>query len=213
MMKRATSTLRALTPVSLAVTLLSGCTLGSSSQSPQSHFAYPNSNVIPMGEARGSHSRLCGLLIFNWGAPDGDDQEAATKEALERANADILINVRTDSAQQIIPMLINICKVSVRGTAAKMEVGRQQLSAINTAAAAPLPPPPRVPVAAPVPPPPPLQGSPGASCVRDTECAGDDQVCERGQCASVHKSPNGCTRDTDCKAGRQCSNGSCVSKP
>ena len=57
-----------------------GCSFGSASISPSSHFAFPNSNVIPIGSASGSKTRLCGILFVQWGSPDGDDQEAATQE-------------------------------------------------------------------------------------------------------------------------------------
>jgi hypothetical protein len=172
---------------------LSGCMQGSASQSPMSHFAFPNSNVIPIGPAEGSKSKLCGILFVNWGAPDADDQDNATREALEQTSGDLLINVRTDSKIFSIPMLFSICSTKVRGTSCKMEVGRQELSAMNPGANRP--PPPRRPKPRPAentddgasePPPPPPPPAPPASRT------------------------SGCGSDNDCKGGRICREGSCV---
>jgi len=156
--------------VSLATLL--GCTLGSSSQSPQSHFAFPNSNVVPLAEATGSNSRLCGLLLVTWGSPNGEDQDKATRDALESGNGDILINVRTESSLFFVPYLFAICTTKVRGTAAKMEVGRQQLGAMNTATPA-----------RPPPPPPPVSAPQVGGCTNDQACKGQ-RVCIQGVCAN-----------------------------
>jgi hypothetical protein len=159
-----------------------GCSFGFASLAPQSHFAFPNSNVIPLGHAEGSKSKLCGLLFINWGSPDGDDQEEATREALEQAHGDILINVRTEASTFMIPYLFAICSTKVQGTAAKMEVGRQQLTAFTSgappaAAPAPAAPPPAA-LATPVSMPP-----PGGGCTRDTDCKGD-RICSAGACTA-----------------------------
>lgn len=114
------------------VMFLVSCTMGASSSYPASHFAFPNSNVVPIGRAKGSHTRLCGLLVVNWGAPDGDDQEEATLEALNRSGGDILINVRSDNRIFMVPYLFTLCMTKVQGTAARMEVGRQELEAYSS---------------------------------------------------------------------------------
>lgn len=166
-----------------------GCAIGSSSQSPQSHFAFPNSNVIPLGQAQGKVSKLCGILIVQWDFPNADMQEQATQQALQKANADSLINVRTDS-DTFNAFLFSMCSVSVRGTAARMEVGRQVLLPLNPAAA---PPPgaaaPAPPAAAPPPPPPVAPPAPPPAAAA------------RG----------GCTSNADCKGPRTCVSGACVS--
>ena len=164
-----------------------GCSFGASSQSPMSHFAFPNSNVVPLGSARGSASKLCGLLFVTWGSPDADDQEHATREALEASGGDLLINVRTDSKVFFVPMLISICTTKVRGTACKMEVGRQQLSAMNPGAN---PPPQAAPPLAPAAAAPPTPASP--------------------QPPPVAPARGGCASDADCKTGRICKDRACV---
>jgi hypothetical protein len=151
-----------------ACAVLSGCTIGQSSQSPQSHFAFPNSNVIPLGEAQGSATKLCGLLFVDWGSPDADDQDLATQRALEKSQGDLLINVRTDSSLFTVPMLFAICKTRVRGTSARMEVGRQILVPMNPAGGSPPP-------AAP-----PLTAG---GCSQDSDCKAG-RVCRSGACTS-----------------------------
>jgi hypothetical protein len=150
-----------------------GCSFGAASISPTSHFAFPNSNVIPIGQASGSKTRLCGLLLIQWGSPDGDDQEAATQEALEKSGGDILINVRTDSQIFMIPYLFSLCITSVQGTAAKMEVGRQSLGAFTQDPHSGAPPP-----AAPPPAAQPVAGG----CTSNNDCKGG-RACVNGACA------------------------------
>lgn len=180
----------------IAVIGLSGCTVGNSAQSPQSHFAFPNSNVIPIGESQGSHSKLCGLLIFNFGSPSGADQDIATKEALEKAKGDILINVRTDSNTFFFPGLFTVCTTSVQGTAAKMEIGRQQLGPMSS-------------------------GTPASGgFVPSTPAPSSTFVPATPTATFVPSTPpvsppptpmSGCTSDADCKAGRVCRSGACTS--
>jgi Cys-rich repeat protein len=151
-----------------ALVTLAGCTFGQSAQSPQSHFAFPNSNVVPLGAAHGSATKLCGLLFIVWGSPDADDQELATQRALETSSGDLLINVRTDSSLFAVPYLFAICKTSVRGTAARMEVGRQVLLPMNPGAG---------------PPPAPAPAPAAGGCTQDSDCKAG-RVCRAGACTS-----------------------------
>ncbi len=196
-----------------------GCSIGSAQQSPQSHFAFPNSNVIPLGPAEGTASKLCGILFINFGSPDAQDQEDATQQALSKANGDLLINVRTDSKLFMVPMLFATCSTTVRGTAARMEVGRQALGAVNTAA----PPPAAV---DPSNVPGPMPAAPRGGCASNFDCKGG-RSCVAGQCVSAAAAPAaaslppppppgaapraGCSGDYDCKGGRSCVAGQCVS--
>lgn len=122
-----------LTVCTLVLIICVGCKIGSGAQRVvQSHFAYPNSNVIPIGTAQGSKSRLCGLLFINWGAPDYDDMDQAINRALTSTGGDLLINMRTDQKIFTIPFLFTVCITNVSGTAAKMEIGRQRLEKVRT---------------------------------------------------------------------------------
>ena len=121
--------LRRLT-IAFGLLFLTGCSIGFSAVAPQSHFTFPNSNVVPIGEAHGSNSKLCGLLFVVWGAPDGDDQQRALNQALSQSGGDLLINVRTDAKTFMVPYLFATCSTHVSGTAVKMEIGEQDLSAM-----------------------------------------------------------------------------------
>jgi len=152
----------------LPALLLGACYFGSMSRIPQTHFTYPNSNVIPLGETRGSATKLCGLG-FQWAAPGGEEGNRAIEEALRRKGGDLLINAQMEAGTWNIPlglpvtavlsmlpiiigqsagltaseqqdlmimtylsplgMLLNMffCKTKIAGTAAKMEIGLQEL--------------------------------------------------------------------------------------
>jgi hypothetical protein len=116
--------------MALALILIgsNACTMGSgASLQPNSHFVYPNSNVKPIGHTQGKASKLCGILIFNFGAPDGNLIKEARDQALAKSGGDLLINYTTDASVFMLPPLFTICKATVAGTAAKMEVGKQEL--------------------------------------------------------------------------------------
>jgi len=172
----------------LAASALSGCTLGSSSQSPISHFAFPSSNIIPIGPAHGQVSKLCGILFVTWSSPDSDDLDEATRQALESTNGDLLINIRTDSKVFTIPMIVSVCTTKVRGTSCKTEVGRQVIPVVTAAPPPPLPPPP---------PPPQVVVAPAPASAP-------------APMAAPPARPNGCTSNDSCKAGRICRDGKCV---
>lgn len=105
------------------------CSYGNGYRINSTHFAYPNSNVVPLGEVEGSSTRLCGLLFINWGSAGGDDVDSAIEDAMHaEAGADLLINADVETGQFYFPYLFSTCYASVRGTAARMEVGRQELS-------------------------------------------------------------------------------------
>lgn len=90
----------------------------------QSHYDYPNSNVIPLGKVEGESSKT---FILSPPLIDAEMQEAAIKNALsKKPGADILINYT--EFQEITPVLfITTLKYRVEGTAAKMEIGTQKL--------------------------------------------------------------------------------------
>ena len=173
--------------VGLSAVSLASCGFGASSQSPSSHFVYPNSNVIPLGAAEGTTRRLCGILFVNWGTPDADDQDSATRDALEASGGDLIINVRTDTTL-FFAWFFSLCTTHVRGIAAKMEIGRQQLGP-GSGAAPPLPPPtPEVTPVPPVPPPPPppRPSTLPDECATNSDCKGG-LVCRKPVYAGEHQ--------------------------
>ena len=102
----------------------------------QSHFTYPNSNVIPIGKVKGSARASGTLQSF----PNiGDTINRAMKQAIgSKSGADLLLNIiqsgtittysttgmRNDEFFYDVRYEL---EVVVEGTAAKMEVGRQNL--------------------------------------------------------------------------------------
>jgi len=109
------------------VAFMLGCTIGTSMRLPQTHFSYPNSNVKPIGPTSGSASEVCGILFFIWGDTDGSTVDDAIANALQKSGGDLIINVKMNSGELIIPYIVAICKTTVSGTAATMKVGEQQL--------------------------------------------------------------------------------------
>ena len=125
-MKR-TLSLAALATSAALLTVNLGCTLSSSTGiSPTSHFVYPNSNVTAASEVTGSHSSLCGVLMFSWGPP-ANAADIALNDALTKGSADLLMNARITS--KITNFLVfSQCTTSVTGTAATMEVGKLDIT-------------------------------------------------------------------------------------
>ena len=116
---------RALFAMTLAAGF-AGCTVGSSAWLyPQSHFDYPNSNVIPLGAARGEASTT---TIFIPVQMDGDLKQEAIQNALQAKGGDILVDfVQTTKVVQVPFLPIYTATITVEGTAAKMEIGKQIL--------------------------------------------------------------------------------------
>lgn len=113
----------ALVAASFAV---SGCTMmQSGSVVSNTNFAYPNSNVTPIGETSESSFSLCGFLGF----PITDPAEVLATtidKAVHKRDGDLLINARvTNTAANIA--IFTFCNTTVAGTAAKMQVGQQEL--------------------------------------------------------------------------------------
>jgi hypothetical protein len=162
------------------VALASGCQVSAmATMIPSSKFVYPNSNVTPLTETEGSTSKLCGFII-PWSSPDANDVAEASREAIAKVQgADLLIDVYAETEMIAGPTFpVNIfyfCSVKVRGTAAHMEVGLQQLSPMFGPKSAPK-----------AAPPPPL--APGA-CRQDTDCPGD-QICDPSGACKAPKPRN-----------------------
>ena len=168
--------------IGVILIITTGCSIGSSSAGSASHFVYPNSNVTPIGEAKGEVSKLCGILFVNFGSPTGADQQKAIDQALQTSGGDVLINLRTDSKVFLVPMLFSMCSVNVTGTAARMEVGKQALSATNRGTT-PMPAPAMAPAPATAPVVAPAAVPVAGGCTNDTQCKGS-RVCSAGQCVS-----------------------------
>lgn len=108
---------------------VAGCTVGSGALlQPQSHFDFPNSNVIPLGKVHGEAT----AVSFFPSPMDADLQEQAVQSALKQKGGDILIDY-TYSYKIVSLMIIPIYTTTIRvdGTACKMEIGEQELDAFE----------------------------------------------------------------------------------
>ena len=106
---------------------LSSCTITSGSIVPTSHYVYPNSNVTPLGQTSASFSKFSILFPPKF---TGEDSEALFNQALSRyPGADVVLDYKTDTKITMFPIFITLWKmdITVTGTAAKMEVGKQDI--------------------------------------------------------------------------------------
>lgn len=91
----------------------------------QSHFEYPNSNVLPLGKTSGEATKT---TFFNPPFVTAELDEAAIDDAISKvADADILVDfVKIDIRTTIFIFFHSVTR-HVEGTAAKMVVGTQIL--------------------------------------------------------------------------------------
>ena len=90
----------------------------------QSHYSYPNSNVIPLGEAVGQVSQIA---FFMPPELSGALERQAVEAALQtKPGAELLLNYVSEAKLTTV-VFIFILDYTVHGTAAKMEVGRKPL--------------------------------------------------------------------------------------
>jgi len=184
----------------IAPLLSTGCFVNASaSVISSSKFVYPNSNVTPLTETSGSHAKLCGFII-TWGGPDADDIAAASREAIAKVQgADLLIDAHADNFMMSGPIypLFSYCSVHVNGTAAKMEVGKQDLTAGQ----------PRPKVG-------PAPAMRESNCRQGVNCINGDVCDPDGTCkAAAPRVAPVCAKDRDCAGMLVCSNGACVAPP
>lgn len=108
---------------------VTGCSTTMGTFQENSHYVYPNSNVQALGQVASEVKKM-----YFFAAPGAGTMskmvDEATASALEKApGADLLINVSVDTTITPFPVIPGgSVKVSIRGTAAKMEVGIQELS-------------------------------------------------------------------------------------
>jgi hypothetical protein len=91
---------------------------------PSFQFTYPNANVTPLNKVRGEAKKTMFL-----GTPfvTSSLQQQALQNALSKSSdGDILINVDVYQKQTNL-MIVNTIKLIVEGTAAKQEIGKQEI--------------------------------------------------------------------------------------
>lgn len=97
----------------------------------QSHFTFPNSNVIPLGTGKGT-AKVHGD-IYNF--PDvGSATTNAMEQAIKSKGGDLMINVMINTVTTTTTVISGgdfsisfDVDITVQGTVAKMEVGKQML--------------------------------------------------------------------------------------
>jgi len=101
-----------------------GCSTTRGTFQPNTHFAYPNSNVRPLGHIVASTKE--GSFII----PPELTKEKALKlvnDALaQKPGADMIVNYRLDTTYTLYPFY-TVQEIKLEGTAAKMEVGEQAI--------------------------------------------------------------------------------------
>ncbi|HKI73580.1 MAG TPA: hypothetical protein VJ998_02995 [Pseudomonadales bacterium] len=109
----------------LVLLALAGCTQSFfTGTRPQSNFDYPNSNVTPLGHVSGSASTSA---FFGTPFVTSDLEQRAIQNAIsKKPGADLLINYETFQDRSGF-LFVHSLTYRVEGTAAKMEIGRQDL--------------------------------------------------------------------------------------
>ena len=88
------------------------------------HYAYPNSNIIPLGEAVGQVSQT---TFFTPPQLSGAVERQAVAAALQtKSGADLLLNYVSEAKLTTVGFIF-IFDYTVHGTAAQMEVGGKPL--------------------------------------------------------------------------------------
>lgn len=104
--------------------LLSSCSITQGSVVPTSHYVYPNSNVTPLGHTSAEVKKFGFILPPRFRARDLDRLYG---DAMSRhQGSDILIDSKVDSRNTFL-FIFHFMKVTIDGTAAKMEVGKQDI--------------------------------------------------------------------------------------
>jgi len=110
----------------LLITLaLSGCSFKVGDFVPNSKFAFPNSNVEPIGNVSAEVSKMG---FFNAVSVDKVLIDEVMNKALKEKGGDLLINYKMETTVTSFVILpIYQTTLKVEGTACKMTVGRQEL--------------------------------------------------------------------------------------
>lgn len=124
-MKSSTSNVLLVAAALLLASFSEGCTVATGVWPiPQSHFAYPNSNVIPLGQGQGKADTI------SLGMPDimdPDLMEQAVQDAIKQKGGDLLLDYDLSmEIKQYIPFVYSI-SWKAEGTVARMEIGKQKL--------------------------------------------------------------------------------------
>lgn len=104
---------------------ISGCSTSGGMHAGNTNYAFPNSNITPIKTVSYSEEKM----VIGVPKITAADMQRYKDKALEQAgpDADILIDYTLDTNTTILLPFVQQLKITLRGTAAKMEVGRQYL--------------------------------------------------------------------------------------
>lgn len=97
----------------------------------QSHFDFPNGNVVPLGHVTAEVQKV--RIVPSSSMPqliDEATKREVTQKALDQMQGDILIDVTYQVNSKLVPfpiLTILISEISVDGQAAKLEIAKQEL--------------------------------------------------------------------------------------
>jgi len=113
----------------LVLFVSAGCSLTVGKFDTNTHFAYPNSNITPLGQVKVATSKTSVLL-----PPDityNEVKELIDKGLAQKPGADLIINYKVDTTLTSYLGFFYSMEMILSGTAVKMEVGKQELDAIK----------------------------------------------------------------------------------
>jgi hypothetical protein len=104
--------------------IMSSCAIRIGTVVPNSHYVYPNSNVTPLGQTSSEIKKTGFLIPPNFKAQDVD---RLYNDALAKhAGADVLLDYSVDTKVTTY-LIVHVLKTTLVGTAAQMEVGKQDI--------------------------------------------------------------------------------------
>jgi hypothetical protein len=104
--------------------LISSCSITQGSITPSSHYVYPNSNVTPLGATNARIKKFGFILPPRFRARDLD--RLYGDAMAKHAGADLILDNKVDSKNTFL-FIFHFMTVTISGTAAKMEVGKQDI--------------------------------------------------------------------------------------
>lgn len=114
---------RTLAVVVLAI-ITSSCSMKLGSIVPNSHYVYPNSNITPLGNTSSEIKKFSVIVPPSFKAQDVD--QLYNSALSQHSGADVIIDYSVDTKITSV-FIFHFLKTSIAGTAAKMEVGKQEL--------------------------------------------------------------------------------------
>lgn len=110
--------------------LQTGCSMTRGTFEPSTHFAFPNSNIQPLGHVNGIVKE--GSFII---APELTKEKALkliSDTLAQKPGADMIVNYRLDTTYTVYPFyslpLYIVQEIKLEGTAVKMQVGEQEIA-------------------------------------------------------------------------------------